>query len=81
MYEEINMFRKNPKEAVGMFSDALRIMDENTVKLMIEQQKEELRAQAEIIEQNKVIIAENSAVIAKKEAEIARVMAQLENKE
>jgi hypothetical protein len=59
MYEEINRFRKDPKEAVGMFSEALRIMDENTVKLMIEQQKEEIKAQAEIIQQ--------------KDAELARV--------
>ena len=95
MYEEINMFRKNPKEAVGMFSDALRIMDENTVKLMIEQQKEELRAQAEIIEQNnaiieqsnavieqnKVIIADKEAEIAKKEAEIAKKEAEIAKKE
>ena len=60
MYEEINRFRKDPKEAVGMFSEALRIMDENTVKLMIEQQKEEIKAQAEIIQQ--------------KDAELARVI-------
>lgn len=60
MYEEINKFRKDPKEAVGMFSEALRIMDENTVKLMIEQQKEEIKAQAEIIQQ--------------KDAELARVI-------
>ena len=53
-----------------MFSDALRIMDENTVKLMIEQQKEELRAQAELIEKNKVEIAEKQAEIKDKEAEI-----------
>lgn len=60
MYEEINRFRKDPKEAVGMFSEALRIMDENTVKLMIEQQKEEIKEKDEIIQQ--------------KDAELARVI-------
>ncbi len=78
MYEEINIFRKNPKEAVGMFSDALRIMDENTAKLMIEQQKEEIKAQADIIEQNKVIIADKEAEIADKDMIIARQAEELE---
>lgn len=81
MYEEIHRFRKNPKEAVGMFSDALRIMDENTVKLMIEQQKEELRAQAELIEKNKVEIAEKQAEIKDKEAEIKDKEAEIKDKE
>lgn len=71
MYEEINIFRKNPKEAIGMFSDALRIMDENTVKLMIEQQKEELKELTEVLDQNKVLLAEKQAEIADKNAEIA----------
>ena len=81
MYEEIHRFQKNPKEAVGMFSDALRIMDENTVKLMIEQQKEELRAQAELIEKNKVEIAEKQAEIKDKEAEIKDKEAEIVQKD
>ena len=37
MYEEINYFRYHPEEAVRMFSEALKILDENTVKYMIEE--------------------------------------------
>ena len=35
-------YLEKPGEVIGMFSDALRILDENTVHYMIEQQKEEL---------------------------------------
>ena len=40
-----------------MFSEALRIMDENTVKLMIEQQKEEIKEKDEIIQQKDAELA------------------------
>ena len=71
MYEEINIFRKNPKEAVGMFSEALRILDENTVKLMIEQQKEEIaKVEAELADKN--------AELADKNMQIEKLVKELE---
>lgn len=72
MYEEINRFRKDPKEAVGMFSEALRIMDENTVKLMIEQQKEEIKAQNELIQQKEAELRDKEAEIIKQKEEIEK---------
>ena len=36
MYQDISEFRKNPEEVIGMFSEALRIMDRNTTKYMID---------------------------------------------
>ena len=72
MYEEINIFRKNPKEAVGMFSEALRILDENTVKLMIEQQKEEIaKVEAELADKN--------AELADKDMQIGELLKELEH--
>ena len=72
MYEEINIFRKNPKESVGMFSEALRILDENTVKLMIEQQKEEIaRVEAELADKN--------AELADKDVQIEELLKELEH--
>ena len=88
MYEEIYEFRKNPKEAVGMFSEALRIMDENTVKLMIEQQKEEMKQQAEMleemktqIEQKRVQLEQKDAQLEQKDAQLEQMDAQLEQKD
>ena len=42
MYEEIAYFRYHPEEAIRMFSEALRILDENTVKYMIDELEQEL---------------------------------------
>ncbi len=42
LYEEIRYFRYHPREAAGMFSEALRILDENTVKYMIDELKQEI---------------------------------------
>lgn len=58
-------------EAVGMFSEALRILDENTVKLMIEQQKEEIaRVEAELADKN--------AELADKDMQIEKLIKELE---
>ena len=39
LYKDIAEFRKSPGEVIGMFSEALRIMDRNTTKYMIEDMK------------------------------------------
>ncbi len=80
MYEEINMFRKNPKEAVGMFSDALRIMDENTVKLMIEQQKEELKELTEMVKEKNAMLEAKQTEVEAKQAEVEAKQAEIEEK-
>ncbi|MDD3254077.1 MAG: PD-(D/E)XK nuclease family transposase [Lachnospiraceae bacterium] len=47
LYEEIFQFRYHVKELIGMYSEALSILDANTVQYMVEQQQEELERQAE----------------------------------
>lgn len=42
IYRQVFQFRYCMEELMGMFSDALRIMDKNTVQYMIELQKEEI---------------------------------------
>ena len=56
MYEEIRYFRYNPEEAIQMFSEALRILDENTIKYMIEEMQQEIDEKSqELEEKNKEI--------------------------
>lgn len=56
IYEEIAMLRQRPEEVLGMFSEALRILDENTVKFMIEElQKKVGERDAAIEEKDKEI--------------------------
>ena len=45
IYKEIAMLRQKPEEVLHMFSEALRIMDRNTVRYMVEEQQKELEEQ------------------------------------
>ena len=94
IYEEIAMLRQKPEEVLGMFSEALRILDQNTVKYMIEELQKQLEEEredkaavikakdAEKAEEKAAIIreknAEKAAVIREKDTEIAELKKQLE---
>ena len=41
LYQEIVYFRYHPKELVGMYSEALEILDRNTVEFMLDDMKKE----------------------------------------
>ena len=80
IYEETAMLRQKPEEVLGMFSEALKILDQNTVKYMIEE------LQKEIEEKDAVIAAvtkekEDAIAAAAKEtdAELAALRKQLEH--
>ena len=78
IYEEIAMLRRRPEEVLGMFSEALRILDQNTVKYMIEELQKQLDEKD--VEKAAVIRekdAEKAAVIREKDAEIAELKRQL----
>lgn len=42
LYEDVAYFRHHPEEAIGMFSEALRKLDENTINFMIDDMKGEI---------------------------------------
>lgn len=50
LYQDISEFRKKPKEVIGMFSEALRIMDRNTTKYMIDELKQRAETAEEKLE-------------------------------
>lgn len=41
-YTSLDTFRTKPKELISMYSEALAIADKNTVKLMIDEMKEQV---------------------------------------
>ena len=51
LYSDMIKFQRKPKELVNMFSEALEIMDRNTVKYMIEDRDEKIRQRDEQIKQ------------------------------
>lgn len=68
------VLRHRPEEVLGMFSEALRILDENTVKYMIEELQKEL-------EEKTSVIGERDAALKEQEAEIAELKQRLRNYE
>ena len=47
IYQEIADFAQNPKELMNMFSEALRIMDHNLERMMVEEIRKECEAKVE----------------------------------
>ncbi len=87
IYQEISMLRRNPEEVIGMWSEALRILDENSLKYYVEELKEELdreklRTQEMSAAYDTVMSEKDEALRAlrEKEAEITALKAQLESK-
>lgn len=51
IYREMAVYSLKPEEVLGMFSEALREMDRNTVKYMVEQQQKTIQDQAAKLEE------------------------------
>lgn len=65
LYQEVFQFRFQPKEWISMFSEALRILDANTVQYMIEEQQKTIDDQKAQIKKAEEAIAEKDNAIAK----------------
>jgi len=70
-YHDIALFRKNPKELMNMYSDALIQMDRNTVNYMIEEMQKEVEELSAEVAQKKVILAEQDKALAEKDNALA----------
>lgn len=70
IYQETADLRKRPEEVLGMYSEALRILDRNTVRYMIEEQKKEIDEKKKEIEEQKKEINENKKEIDVQKKEI-----------
>lgn len=72
LYQEIIDFRLHPKELISMYSEALKILDKNTVEYMIDELREQLD------QQQKEHKAELARQKAESDAEIQQLREQLE---
>jgi len=81
MYEEINYFRYHPEEAIRMFSEALRILDENTVKYMIEELEQELEEKDLKLEEKSQELEEKSQELEEKSQKLEEKNLELEEKD
>lgn len=69
LYGQIAAFQQKPEELVSMYSNALEIMDRNTVKYMIEEQKRELEeAYRSLAEKDSALAEKDNALVEKDNA-------------
>ena len=81
LYEDIVKFRYQPKELIVMYSDALKIMDENTVIYMVDEMKAEIARKDEELSQKESEITRKDEELSQKESEITRKDEELSQKE
>jgi len=67
LYEEVFRFRFQKEELISMYSDALRILDENTVQYMVEEQREVIEAQKRQLEENDKMLQEQEKALQEQE--------------
>lgn len=74
--KDMSEYMYDPEEVITMFSEALRMLDENTVHYMIDElQKERDDAVAALSEKDS-LISEKDSLISEKDAEIAAVLSE-----
>lgn len=76
IYRDIVNFQFQPKELIGMYSETLKLMDQNMIKFMIDEQKATISEQRTTISEQQSVIAEQAAVI----AELKQKLKESQNK-
>lgn len=74
IYQEIAMLRRKPEEVLGMWSEALRMLDENSLKYYVDELKEEVKR---VKEEKDAELQEKDAEICAKTAEIEALKKEL----
>ena len=59
IYREAAALRRDPEEVLDMYSEALWILDRNTVRYMMEEQKKEIDEKKKEIEEKEKVIEES----------------------
>ena len=70
MYDQVYEICRNMEEVMRMFSEELKILDRNTVKLMIDEMKEELEQQKQELEQQKQELEQQKQELKQKNKEL-----------
>ena len=79
LYQEIADFRTKPKELITMYSEALAIADRNTVRLMIDEMKEQVNNLTDEIAEKQTALKEKDSALKEKETENNRLRQKLIN--
>lgn len=71
LYRDVFKFRYHPKELVSMFSEALRILDQNTIQYMIDDLQKQLAEERAEKEERALALAEKETALTEKEMALA----------
>ncbi len=85
IYEEIAMLRNKPKEVLGMWSEALRILDYNSLKYYVEELQQEIDEKTEALAQKDDVLAQKddaltrqAEALSQKDDKIKKLTAMIE---
>lgn len=81
LYQEIVYFRYHPKELVGMYSEALAILDRNTVEFMLDDMKKEADDLRVDLNKMEAQVEELGAELSEKTAYVEELGAEISEKE
>lgn len=75
MYEQAYAMCRNLENVMGIFSEELKILDQNTVQLMIDDMQDTINFQKDALSKKDAAIAQKDAAIAQMRKEIERLKA------
>jgi chromosome segregation ATPase len=81
MYRKLYELCRNTEAVMGLFSEELQIMDDNTVRYMIDDMQEQIDRQGEALQQKDAEISRQGEALAQKDAEISRQEEALHQKD
>lgn len=78
VYQELALLRRNPEEVIGMWSEALRILDENSLKYYVEELKDELDKEKLRVQEKDAELSKKEEALSRKDADIDKLKKELE---
>ena len=81
MYQQIYEICRNTERVMELYSEELRIMDRNTVQLMIDIMQKTIDEQSESLLQNKEQLSQKDTQLSQKDAQLSQKDAQLSQKD
>lgn len=81
LYQDLIKFRQNPKEMIYMFSEALRQMDKNMERYMVEEMQKELEDLKISIQENRSLLKEKESMLQEKDSMLQEKDSMLQEKD
>ena len=79
IFVDMARYLDSPAEVIDMFSEALKILDENTVHYMIEEMKKQIDEDKKAMAEKDDALAEKDSALARKDAMLNKNKAELED--